>query len=141
MKRIMTAAEIEKSFVSEWVLVLDPQMDDSMEVRAGTVVFHSKDRDEVYRKAIELRPKRFAMLFTGKLPKGTSTALRDGASLRPLGVNCCRAAHPQSPRLPVLLLQFGEPRAGAHPRGARRALREVLAGSRRSRRRSWVSGA
>lgn len=75
MKKIMTAAEIEKKFASEWVLVLDPQMDDSMEVRKGTVVFHSKDRDEVYRKAIKLRPKRFAMLFTGKMPKDTAIVL------------------------------------------------------------------
>jgi len=141
MKATMTAEEMKRRFRSEWVLVQDPELSDSMEVVAGTVLFHSKDRDEVYRKAIELRPRRFAMLFTGKLHKDTEIALRAGAAFRPPGVSCCRAGHPQSPRLPVLLLQSGEPGAGAHPRGARRALREVLAGSRRSRRRSWVSGA
>jgi hypothetical protein len=75
MKTIMTAEEIKSSFVSEWVLIQDPKLTESMEVKAGKVVFHSKDRDEVYRKAIELRPKRFAMLFTGKLPKGTAIVL------------------------------------------------------------------
>ncbi len=71
----MTAEEIKSAFASEWVLVQNPQLSESMEIKAGTVAFHSKDRDEVYRKAIELRPKRFAMLFTGKLPKGTAIVL------------------------------------------------------------------
>ena len=53
----------------------DPELAESMEVEAGTVVFHSKDRDEVYRKAIELRPKRFAVFFTGKVPKDTAIVL------------------------------------------------------------------
>lgn len=75
MKTIMTAEEIKSSYASEWVLIQDPDLTESMEVKAGRVVFHSKDRDEVYRKAIELRPKRFAMLFTGKLPKGTAIVL------------------------------------------------------------------
>jgi hypothetical protein len=38
-------------------------------------LWHSKDRDEVYRKAVELRPKRFAMLYTGKMPEDTAVLL------------------------------------------------------------------
>lgn len=38
-------------------------------MQSGKVVWHSKDRDEVYRKAVELRAKRFAVLYTGKMPK------------------------------------------------------------------------
>jgi hypothetical protein len=75
VKAVMTAKEMKRSFPSEWVLVGDPKLDESMEVEAGTVVFHSKDRDEVYRQAIKLRSKRFAMFFAGKLPKGTAIAL------------------------------------------------------------------
>jgi hypothetical protein len=37
--------------------------------------WHSKDRDEVYRKAVELRPKPFAMLYIGKMPEGTGIVL------------------------------------------------------------------
>lgn len=131
MKTIMTAAEIKKKFASEWVLVQDPRLNDSMEVQAGTVLFHSKDRDEVYRKAIELRPKRFAMLFTGTPSKDAPIVL--SLDFRRLGVSWSRAGRAQDPRVQVLLLQLGEPRAGTHSRRARGALREVLAGARGSR--------
>jgi hypothetical protein len=72
---ILTAAEIEKQFKSEWILLEDPQTDEALRVKSGKLRWHSKDRDEVYRKAIELRPKRFAVLFTGKMPKNTELAL------------------------------------------------------------------
>ena len=75
MNDVLSTAEIESQFHSEWVLVGDPQTDESLQVQSGEVIYHSKDRDEVYRKAIELRPKRFAMLYTGTLPKGTAVIL------------------------------------------------------------------
>lgn len=75
MDKILTAAQIEAQFDSEWVLVEDPQVNEALEVQSGTVRWHSKDRDEVYRKAVELRPKRFAMLYTGKMPKDTAVVL------------------------------------------------------------------
>ena len=53
----MTIAEIESQFESEWVLVEDPQTNNRLEVLGGKVRHHSKDRDEVYRKAVALRPE------------------------------------------------------------------------------------
>lgn len=75
MNRVLTIAEIEARFQSEWVLIEAPQTNDSLEVQGGIVRFHSKDRDEVYRKAIELHPKRFAMLYTGTMPEDTAIVL------------------------------------------------------------------
>jgi hypothetical protein len=75
MGDILTIAEIHSRFDSEWVLVGDPSTDDSLQVQHGRVLYHSKDRDEVYRKAIELRPPRFAMLYTGTIPKDTAIVL------------------------------------------------------------------
>ena len=75
MDTSLTIAEIETRFESEWVLVEEPETNEALEVQAGRVTFHSKDRDEVYRKAIELRPKRFAMLYTGKMPENTAIVL------------------------------------------------------------------
>ena len=75
MEEIMTVAQIEAQFESEWVLVEDPQTDEALEVQSGRVRWHSKDRDEVYRKAIELHPKRFAMLYTGRMPDNTAIVL------------------------------------------------------------------
>jgi hypothetical protein len=75
MDDILTIAQIEAQFESEWVLVEDPQTNEALEVQSGTVRWHSQDRDEVYRKAVELRPRRFAMLYTGKMPKDTAIVL------------------------------------------------------------------
>jgi hypothetical protein len=75
MDEILTIAEIESQFESEWVLVDQPQTNDRLEVQGGKVLYHSKDRDEVYLKATELRPKRFAVFFTGSIPDGWEVVL------------------------------------------------------------------
>ena len=75
MDEVLTIAQIEAQFISEWVLVEDPQTNDALEVQSGKILCHSKDRDEVYREAVRLRPKRFAMLYTGTLPKATAIVL------------------------------------------------------------------
>jgi hypothetical protein len=75
MEEVLTIAEIESRFTSEWVLVEDPETDDAMEVRAGKVVCHSKDRDEVYRRAASARPARFAILYTGTIPEDAAVVL------------------------------------------------------------------
>ena len=80
MDEILTIAEIEARFSSEWVLVEDPETDDSLELKGGRVRYHSKDRDEVYRKAVELKPSRFAVHYTGEIPTDAAVVLR---ALRP----------------------------------------------------------
>jgi hypothetical protein len=75
MNDVMTVAQIEAQFESEWVLLEDPQTNEALEVQGGRLLWHGKDRDEVYRKAVELRPKRFAVLYTGKMPEGTAVVL------------------------------------------------------------------
>jgi hypothetical protein len=75
MSDMLTMTEIENQFIAEWVLIEDPQTNDALEVESGRVICHSKDRDEVYREAVRLRPKRFAMLFTGTMPKDTAIVL------------------------------------------------------------------
>ena len=75
MNQILTIAEMHSQFQSEWLLVENPTTNENLEVQSGLVRWHSKDRDEVYRKAIELHPKRFAMLYTGTLPKDSAIVL------------------------------------------------------------------
>jgi hypothetical protein len=75
MNSLLTIQEIESRFADEWILLEDPETDDAMEIRGERVRFHSKDRDEVYRTAVQLRPARFAMLFTGELPSDTAVVL------------------------------------------------------------------
>ncbi len=75
MDDILTIAEIESQFNSEWVLIEDPQTNESLEVQSGKVLYHGKDRDEFDRKVLEFRPKRFAVLYTGKIPEGMEFVL------------------------------------------------------------------
>jgi hypothetical protein len=75
MDREMTIEEIESRFDSEWVLVGDPRTNEALEVLSGKVLHHSKDRDEVYRKAVALRPERCAVLYTGEIPEDTAIVL------------------------------------------------------------------
>jgi len=65
MEQLMTIDDIEREFDSEWVLLKDPQVNEKLEVLGGTVVSHSKNRDEVYREAADLRLKHSAFLYTG----------------------------------------------------------------------------
>jgi hypothetical protein len=75
MADVLTMADIQSQFVSEWVLIEDPETNEALEVVGGVVRCHGRDRDEVYRKAVELRPRRFAMLYTGTIPKDTAVVL------------------------------------------------------------------
>lgn len=75
MNKEMTIAEIESQFESEWVLIENPKTDEGLNVLAGRVLHHSKDRDEVYRKAVSLRPKRSALVYTGQIPEETAVVL------------------------------------------------------------------
>jgi hypothetical protein len=75
MNKALTIAEIRSQFDSEWILVGEPKTNALQEVEEGNVIWHSKDRDEVYRKAVELRPRRFAILFTGTIPEDTAIVL------------------------------------------------------------------
>ncbi len=68
INKILTLAEIEKQFDNEWILVEDPEYDQNNEVIQGKVLCHSKNRDDIYAKAIELRPKSSASVYTGPVP-------------------------------------------------------------------------
>ena len=69
MNDVMAIADIHDKFDSEWILLEDPETDDSMEIRGGRVLWHSRDRDEVYRKAQEISPQHSAIVYTGSLPE------------------------------------------------------------------------
>jgi hypothetical protein len=69
MDEVLTREEIETRFQSEWVLLEDPETNEVQQVLSGKVRYHSKDRDEVYDKAVELRLKRAAVLYTGDFPE------------------------------------------------------------------------
>ena len=75
VNEILTLPEIEDRFDSEWVLIGDPLTNEDLAVQSGQVLFHSKDRDSVYREAVKMQPKNFAMLYVGKIPKDAAIVL------------------------------------------------------------------
>ena len=68
MNEILTIDEIQARYAPDWVLIGEPQTDESLGVRAGKVLFHSPDQDEVCRKAAEYPPGRYALRFLGTVP-------------------------------------------------------------------------
>ena len=75
MNEVMTIAEIEANFDSEWVLLGDPVTDAGLHVVTGRVLAHSRDRDEVDRQLLALRPRRYATWYTGRLPDDVAVVL------------------------------------------------------------------
>lgn len=75
MSEVMPLSEIQARFESEWVLLEDPETNESLEVKRGRVLWHSKDRDEVYRKARDLRPRHSAIVYTGTMSDETVVVL------------------------------------------------------------------
>ncbi|MCI0335778.1 MAG: hypothetical protein L0228_21435 [Planctomycetes bacterium] len=75
MAEVLTIAEIEARYPNEWILVEDPYTNEALEVQSGKVRWHSPDRDEMYRKAIEFRLPYSAYLYTGKIPENTAIIL------------------------------------------------------------------
>jgi len=76
MNDVLTVDEIKARYDGEWILLGEPQTDPATNaVRAGKVLYHSKDRDEVYRQAIALRPGYFAVLCFASLPPDTAIVL------------------------------------------------------------------
>ena len=61
MAEILNIDELKSRYDGEWVLIGDPVADESLTVVRGSVLWHSKDRDEVYCKARELKPVHSAI--------------------------------------------------------------------------------
>ncbi len=75
MDEMRSIDEIKARYAPDWVLIGEPETDEFQHVRAGRVLFHSPDREEVYRKAIDLRPGRFAFRYLGEVPEGAAFVL------------------------------------------------------------------
>ena len=69
MGQVMTWEEIEAAFNGEWVLIEDPETTTYQQVTGGRVIFHSKDRAEIHRRARELPRLHHAILYVGDVCK------------------------------------------------------------------------
>lgn len=75
MDATLTLNEIETRFDGEWVLVGDPEFDANSQLVPGTVLFHSRSREDVDRKDMQLRPASAAILHAGRIPDNAAVVL------------------------------------------------------------------
>ncbi len=75
MTEVLSLDEIHSRYDAEWVLLMDPEVDEDLHVLRGKVVCHDKDRDVVDRRAIALRLASSAFLYTGQMPENTAIVL------------------------------------------------------------------
>jgi hypothetical protein len=69
MKKVFTMKELEARYSGEWVLLVNAVHNKLMEPIRGELVFHNRDRDEVYKEAHKRKDAHTAIFYVGKLPK------------------------------------------------------------------------
>jgi len=69
MKKVLTMRQLEARFSGEWVLLVNPVQTEDSEIVRGELIFHSKDRSEVYREALKRKDDHTAVFYVGKLPE------------------------------------------------------------------------
>ena len=67
--------EIFEQFKDEWILVDVKEVDENFNLKEGDVIAHSKDKEEIYKKLLELKPKKFSIEYTGKIPEDLAVVL------------------------------------------------------------------
>jgi hypothetical protein len=67
----MTMEEIKREFDGEWVIIDEPVTDERMDILHGTVIYHSKNRDDTDRELLALPPPiNVAVLYIGEIKGG-----------------------------------------------------------------------
>jgi hypothetical protein len=73
-QKILTLAEIYQQFPNQWVLIVDPELDENLGVIRGEVVAFAGDRDDLYDQLHLSNEKSFAIEYTGST-EGEALAL------------------------------------------------------------------
>jgi hypothetical protein len=75
MSEIMKWEDMKRQFKDEWVLIENPETTEANVVTRGKVIWHGKDREELWRTASKLHLNYIAVLYTGRIPKDTAIIL------------------------------------------------------------------
>lgn len=67
--------DIKETFKDEWVLVEVEKVDEHFNIVEGEVLAHSKDKDEIYKNLLEIKPKEFMIEYTGEIPEDLAVVL------------------------------------------------------------------
>jgi len=65
----MRLEEIKQLYPDEWVLIEFVELDEELKVVEGAVIVHSRNKQEIYKKLLELENEKIAIEFTGDMPE------------------------------------------------------------------------
>ena len=65
----MRLEEIKQLYPDEWVLIEFAELDEELKVVEGAVIVHSRNKQEIYKKLLELDNEKIAIEFTGDMPE------------------------------------------------------------------------
>ncbi len=66
--QIMSLEEIFSLYPDEWVLIVNPELDEELNVIIGEVLAHAAEQDEVYSKLSLRNGKSVAIEYTASIP-------------------------------------------------------------------------
>ncbi|WP_445248645.1 hypothetical protein [Microcoleus sp. OTE_8_concoct_300] len=72
---IMSLEEIFSLYPDEWVLIVNPELDEEFSVIRGEVLAHATERDEIYSKLSLRKGKSVAIEYTGSIPDNIAVML------------------------------------------------------------------
>ena len=62
---VLTIDQMRETYIDEWLLIVFTALDTHLNVLAGEVIVHSKDRDEIYAALDQCKGKSYAIEHTG----------------------------------------------------------------------------
>ncbi|HIK09796.1 MAG TPA: hypothetical protein IGS52_05940 [Oscillatoriaceae cyanobacterium M33_DOE_052] len=75
MGEILTLAEIYQQYPDQWVLIVEPDLDENLNVIRGHVLAHSPDQDGIYSQLSSTKNIRAAIEYTGQVPENIAFIL------------------------------------------------------------------
>ncbi len=73
--KILSLEEIFSLYPDEWVLIVNPELDEELNVIRGEVLAHATERDEIYSKLSLRNGKSVAIEYTGSIPNNIAVML------------------------------------------------------------------
>ena len=65
----MRLGEIKKKYRDEWVLIEYSKISADLQVKAGKVLAHASNKEDIYKALLRTKGKNVAIEYCGKLPQ------------------------------------------------------------------------
>lgn len=72
MGEILSLEQIYQQYPDQWVLIVEPELDENLNVIRGYVLAHSPDQDEIYSQLSSTKNISAAIEYTGQVPENIS---------------------------------------------------------------------